>query len=223
MMFLLALVFPVLAFSQAPSWRQPAPAAVVGADAPTGKGADAPRTVYRDRIVRDTVKLMDTLVRLDTVYRVDTIRDTVQAFPVQYRYVIRYALTGINVETKNPEWLDYSSLSEIIARDTATLKVGVETVRALGVIIDQFGNRIPQQDIVTTGFTIQVFGDRATIEYRGKNSIAVFAGSFDRNGFLIATGEIADNSLLLNFFPFNLFFGASRKKIIIEITREAYL
>jgi hypothetical protein len=182
-----------------------------------------PRVVYRDRRVIERVTDTVFVSLFDTVRVVDTIRDTVPAFPAQYRYSIRYALTGINIESKNPEWLDYASYSEIVARDTATLKVGVETIRTLGTMVDQHGNRFPQQDIITTGFTIQVFGDRATIEYRGKNSIAVFSGSFDRSGLLVATGEISETSLLGSFFPFSLFFGTGKKRIIIEILREAYL
>lgn len=217
-LFLFLFLCAVDLYSQ-PSWRSPAaPPAGAGAQATVPAGdAASPKVVYRNRIVRDTLRLVDT-VRV-----VDTIRDTVPVLPVQYKYVIRYALTGINVDTKNPEWLDNASYSEIIARDTATLKIGVETIRTLGIMVDQYGNRFPQQDIITTGFTINVRKDNASIEYRGNNSIAVFSGAFDISGFLIATGEITETGVLASFFPFNLFFGTSRKKIIIEITREAYL
>jgi hypothetical protein len=184
---------------------------------PAGEAASSPKVVYRSRIVRDTLRLVDT-VRV-----VDTIRDTIPVFPVQYRYRIHYALTSLNVEISNPEWLDYASYSEIVARDTAMLRIGSEDVRTLGSIIDQFGNKIPQQDIITTGFTINVRRDMAVIEYRGKNSVALFSGSFDLSGFLIATGEISETGILASFWPFSWFFGTSKKRIIIEITREAYL
>ena len=219
MLVFLLLLFAVNLHSQ-PSWRTAAPAAGAGAQAtaPVAGAASSPRVVYRDKIVRDTVRMVDTLVRVDTV----RVSDTVRVLPVQYKYVIRYALTSINVDSKNLEWLDDASVSEIIARDTATLKVGVETIRTLGIVVDQYGNRFPQQDIIVAGFTINVFGDRANMEYRGKSSVAVFSGSFDLSGFLIASGEISETNFLASFFPFSLFFGSSRKKIVIEIVREAY-
>jgi hypothetical protein len=207
-----------------PSWRSALPAgAGAQASAPAGGQPSPAKIVYRLKTVRDTVRVADTLVRLDTVVVRDTVRDTVQVLPAQYKYVIRYALTSINVDTKNPEWLDNASHSEIVARDTATLKIGVETIRTLGTMVDQYGNRFPQQDIITTGFTISVRKDMAVIEYRGKNSIAVFSGGFDSSGFLIATGEITETGFLASLFPFSLFAGTGRKRLIIEITREAYL
>jgi hypothetical protein len=215
----LVLAFSVFAFAQ-PAWlttvqppAQPSQPPAV-APAPVAK----PITVYKDRIVRQT----DTLRALDTIVRVDTIIDTVQVLPMQHKYKIRYALTKLNVEITNPEWLDYASYNEIIARDTATLKMGVEEIRTLGNTIDSFGNHIPQTDIITTGFTINIFGQRATIEYRGKSTLALFSGSFDNSGFLLANGEITETSMLASFFPFSLFFGSSKKRIIIEIIREAY-
>jgi hypothetical protein len=172
------------------------------------------RVVYR----KDTVKVYDTV----NVVRVDTIRDTVYYWNSQYKYIVRYALTSLNVDITNPEWLDYASVNEIVARDTATLRIGSEEIRTLGNLIDQFGNKIPQTDIITTGFTIQIFKDRAIIEYRGKNSLAMFSGNFDSAGFLFATGEITETGFLSSFFPFSLFFGSSKKRIIIEIMREVY-
>jgi hypothetical protein len=166
--------------------------------------------------VHDTVVRVDTLVQMDTIVRVDT----VMQWNAQYKYTIRYALTALNVEITSPEWLDYASVNEIFARDTATLRVGAEEVRTLGSIVDQFGNKIPQTDIVTTGFTIQVLKDKVMIEYRGKNSLAVFSGNFDNEGFLFAAGEITESGFLASFFPFNLFFRSGKKKIIIEIVRE---
>jgi hypothetical protein len=212
---LLLAFFASLASSQ-PAWLgtpQPSQPPTV-APAPVAK----PITVYKDRIVRQT----DTLRVLDTIVRVDTIIDTVQILPMQYKYKIRYALTKLNVEITNPEWLDYASYNEIIARDTATLKMGVEEIRTLGNTIDSFGNHIPQTDIITTGFTINIFGNRATIEYRGKSTLALFSGGFDNSGFLLANGEITETSMLASFFPFSLFFGSQKKRIIIEIIREAY-
>jgi len=227
--FLFAALFfllPVSALSQSslrPSWLSPPPSP---AAMPPGGGGDAVssssfRPVVKVRTVRDTVRIVVS----DTVYsvRVDTVRDTVVFFPVQYKYTVRYALTSLNVDIRNPEWLDYASVSEIVARDTATLRVGSEEIRTLGNMIDQFGNSFPQQDIITSGFTINVFGDRANIEYRGKTSIAVFSGSFDASGFLFATGEISETSFFAGLFPFSLFFGTNHKRIIIEIRREAYL
>jgi hypothetical protein len=215
------LLFFSFSFSQAPAWLAP-PAAPPPAS-PAAAAVVKPDTVVvskvRIRTVKDTVILVDTL----RIVQKDTVRDTVISFPVQYKYVVRYALTSLNVEMSNPEWLDYASVNEIIARDTATLKIGSEQIRTLGATIDGFGNHIPQTDIITTGFTINIFGNRATIEYRGKNSVAFFAGSFDNSGFLFANGEIAETGFLAGFFPFNLFFGSSKKRIIIEIFREAYL
>ena len=217
--FFFLLFVSVSCFGQ-PSWlplpskpTQPPPPAVQ----PPGGGGEKPRVVYRDkvidRIVRDTVFRVDTIVRVDTVVLV----------PVQYKYIIRYALTALNVDTKNPEWMDYSSTAEIIARDTASLRVGSEDLRQMGNLIDQFGNRIPQYDLITTGFTIQVMRDRATIEYRSAANIALFSGSFDSSGYLIASGEISESSMLAGIFPFNLFMGVSKKRIIIEIVREVLL
>jgi hypothetical protein len=221
------LIFACGIFAQ-PSWRVPAPSpasAPAPAPAPAVEPAPVvsvakPRTVYRDRVVKDTLRIVDTLL----VSKIDTVRimDTVSIMPIQYRYMIRYALTSLNVEMANPEWLDYSSYNEIVSRDTATLKVGSEEIRTLGNTIDQFGNHIPQTDIITTGFTINVFGDRVAIEYRGKTSVAFFSGFFDNSGFLIANGEISETGFLASFFPFNLFFSAGKKRIIIQIHREAY-
>jgi hypothetical protein len=219
-----------LAFTQ-PAWVTPSapapsqPAAPTVAPAPSAPAllapapASKPIVKYKDRIVRqtDTLLITDTLV----ITKIDTVE--ISVLPIQYKYKIRYALTKLNVEITNPEWLDYASYNEIIARDTATLKMGVEEIRTLGNTIDQFGNHIPQTDIITTGFIINVFGNRATIEYRGKTSIAVFSGGFDNSGFLLANGEITETSMLASFFPFNLFFGSQKKRIIIEIIREAYL
>jgi hypothetical protein len=174
------------------------------------------KIVYKDRIVEKIV--LDTVVKVDTV----VVRDTVISPPVQYKYMIRYALTSLNVDMANPEWLDYASYNEIIARDTATLKVGHEEIRTLGSVIDPHGNHIPQTQIITSGFTINVFGSRATIEYRGKSTVALFSGSFDNSGFLIANGEITETGFLASFFPLNLFFSSSKKRIIIQILREAY-
>lgn len=218
MMFVLLLLLFAADLHSQPSWRSTAAGAGAPAPAPAAVERVPSKVVYRNRIVRDTVRMVDTLVRVDTV----RVTDTVQVLPVQYKYVIRYALTSINVDSRNPEWLDNASISEIVARDTATLKVGVETIRTLGSMVDQFGNRFPQQDVIVTGFTINVFKDRANMEYRGKNSIAVFSGAFDSSGFLVASGEITETGFFASFFPFSLFAGASRKKIIIEITREAY-
>jgi len=221
--FVLLLVFFCNAVSQAPSWRQQPPPVTAGAGAgvAVAPASSSSRVVYKTKLVSK----VDTLRVLDTVFisKVDTIRDTVNLMPVQYKYIVRYALTALNVEMSNPEWLDYASYNEIIARDSATLRIGTEEIRTLGSVIDQFGNKIPQTDIVTTGFTIQIKGDNAVIEYRGKNSLAVFSGSFDNSGFLLATGEITEANFLASFFPFNLFFRAGKKKIIIEILREAYL
>jgi hypothetical protein len=206
------LLLSGFAFGQ-PSWLQPSqPSPVV--QLPPALQPVKPKTVYRV----DTVKVRDTV----EVVRVDTIRDTVSAFPVQYKYTIRYALTSLNVDMSNPEWLDYASVNEIFARDTATLRIGSEDIRTLGSLIDQFGNKIPQTDIVTTGFTINIFKDRANIEYRGKSSLAMFSGNFSDSGFLFATGEITETGFLASFFPFSFFFGSSKKRIIIEIMREVY-
>jgi hypothetical protein len=205
--FLLFQCSPALA---APSWLP----AFGGSSSSAVAAAAKPRVVVKS--VHDTIVRIDTLVKIDTLVRVDT----VMQWNTQYKYTIRYALTALNVDIANPEWLDYAAVNEIIARDTATLRVGSEEIRSLGNIVDQFGNKIPQTDIVTTGFTIQVLKDRVMIEYRGKNSLAVFSGNFDNEGFLFATGEIAESSFLANIFPFNLIFGVSKKKIIIEIMRE---
>jgi hypothetical protein len=209
--FLFLFLFAANVFSQVPSWLVP----------PSLKKdtANAVKPVYRTKVVRDTVLRIDTVLRVDTVQTVDT----VYHWNMSYKYVIRYALTSLKVDIDNPEWLDYSSVSEIVARDTATLRIGSEEIRTLGNIIDQFGNRIPQQDIITAGFTIQVMGDKVVIEYRGKNSVAMFSGNFDFSGFLVATGEIAETNFFASFFPLNLFFGTAKKRIIIEITREVYL
>jgi len=224
MIFFLVLFLTICANSaNTPSWRAPVPSSSSVHASSSSSGRDVVRI---RQIVHDTVHVKQVVVDTVLILKNDTIRivDTVKtAPPVQYKYVIRYALTSFNVSAKNPEWLDNASHSEVIARDTATLKIGVETVRTLGVIIDQFGNRVPQTDLITTGFTINVFGDRAFIEYRGEKSLAVFSGGFDSSGFLIATGEITETSFFTEWWPFNLFFSASRKKIIIEITREAYL
>ena len=207
------LLLSCFAFSQ-PSWLQPSQPSPPVVQLPPALQPVKPKTVYRV----DTVKVRDTV----EVVRVDTIRDTVSAFPVQYKYTIRYALTSLNVDMSNPEWLDYASVNEIFARDTATLRIGSEDIRTLGSLIDQFGNKIPQTDIVTTGFTINIFKDRANIEYRGKSSLAMFSGNFSDSGFLFATGEITETGFLASFFPFSFFFGSSKKRIIIEIMREVY-
>jgi len=216
--FLLLLFLGVLiahvSAEPVPSWRTAA--------SPVVAGSPPPRSIVKH--ITDTLRIVDTVtvtvVRTDTLHVIDT---TIVLRPIQYKYVVRYALTALNVDISNPEWLDYASYNEIVARDTATLRIGTEEVRELGSIIDQFGNKIPQTDIVTTGFTIQVFGDRVVIEYRGRNSLAVFSGNFDINGLLFATGEITEANFLASLFPFNFIFRSGKKKIIIEILREAYL
>jgi hypothetical protein len=225
---LLLILLPVVCMSQPsvrPFWLQTPPPPPAASQPPGGGGNGGGDSVQKPVVKRITVRDTVRIVSLDTVYlsKTDTVRDTVVSFPVQYKYTVRYALTSLNVEIRNPEWLDYASVSEIIARDTATLRIGSEEVRTLGNMVDQFGNRFPQQDIITTGFTINIFGDRANMEYRGKSSVAVFSGNFDNSGFLIATGEIAESSFLGSVFPFSLFFGVSKRRIIIEILREAYL
>jgi len=216
--FIILVCFFGVVYSQAPVWRQQPPPVTP----PGGAGVAVPPAAVevRTKVVRkvDTLRVRDTV----TVVKVDTIRDTVVSSPVQYKYVVRHALTSLNVEILNPEWLEYASYNEIFARDTATLRIGTEEVRTLGSVIDQFGNKIPQTDIITTGFTIQVTNDKVSIEYRGKNSLAVFSGYFDSSGFLFATGEITETSFLASFFPFNLFFGTGKKRVIIEIKRETY-
>jgi len=212
-LFLLLCVYVCKALASPPAWRIAPPV--------VSSSSSAPAVVYRVKHVTDTLRITDTV----TVQRTDTLRisDTISVYPVQHKYVVRYALTALNVDMANPEWLDYASYNEIVARDTATLRIGAEEIRELGSAIDQFGNKIPQTDIVTTGFTIQIFGDRATIEYRGKNSVAVFSGNFDANGLLYAIGEVTETNFLASIFPFNFIFKSGRKKIIIEILREAYL
>lgn len=210
------LALAVYGYSQLPSWLSSRPAAGAGVQ-PLPAAAEKPKTVVKT--VRDTITIMDTVTVTDTV----TIIDTIVAWPVQYKYNIRYALCNINISTDGVEWHDYSSFAEIVARDTATLRVGSEDLVFYGNIIDQFGNRLPQYNLITTGFTISVQNDRAVIEYRGKNSVAFFSGSFDPSGYLVATGEIEDSGLLANMFPFSLFFGSNRKKVIIEIVREVFL
>jgi len=213
--FLLLLVFITLLFAT-PSWLSLGGNNNSGGSGSSGaavKRVAVHDTVYVDRVQFDTVVVVDTVVKIDTVVKL----------PVQYKYVVRYALTSLNVEMTNPAWLDYASVNEIVARDTATLRIGSEEIRTIGNIIDSWGNKVPQQDIITAGFTININGDRVVIEYRGKNSLAMFSGSFDKDGFLFATGEITESSFALDFFPFNLFFGASKKRIIIEIFREVRL
>ena len=211
------LLFSGFVFCQ-PSWLRPSQSSPVvqlpPSLQPSSPVVSKPRAVVRV----DTIRVYDTL----EVVRVDTIRDTVFHWNAQYRYIVRYALTSLNVDMNNPEWLDYASVNEIVARDTATLRIGSEQIRTLGNLIDQFGNKIPQTDIITTGFTIQIFKDRAIIEYRGKNSLAMFSGNFDSSGFLFATGEITETGFLASLFPFSFFFGTSKKRIIIEIMREVY-
>jgi len=208
---LFLFVLAVSAYSQLPGWLSPP-----RKDAPKSDSSVSVKTVYKTKTVRDTLFVRDTLSRVDTVVRVDTLYH----WNSQYKYTVRYAFTSLNVDISNPEWLDYAAVNEIVARDTATLRIGSEEVRTLGSIIDRFGNKIPQTDIITTGFTIQVLRDKVVIEYRGKNSLAMFSGNFDSHGFLVATGEITETHFLSSFFPFNLFFGSSRKKIIIQILRE---
>ena len=210
-LFVLMLMAGV-SFSQIPNWLVPPKKDSVGLK------KDSVVTVYRTKTVRDTVVFRDTVVVRDTVQKTDTL----YFWNTQYKYIVRYALTSLNVDISSPQWLDYASVNEIVARDTATLRIGSEEIRTIGNIVDQFGNKIPQQDIITAGFTINILKDRVVIEYRGKNSVAYFSGNFDSFGFLYAVGEISETSLLASFFPFNLFFGASRKKIIIEIVREVY-
>jgi len=204
------LLFANFVCSQIPSWLSPPKKDTVK--------SEPVKTVYRTKTVRDTVFLRDTVVVNDTIQKTDTL----YWWNTQYKYTVRYALTSLNVDISNPQWLDYASVNEIVARDTATLRVGSEEIRTIGNIIDQFGNKVPQQDIITAGFTINILRDRAMIEYRGKNSVAYFSGNFDSFGFLYATGEIAETSFLASFFPFSLFFSTSKKRIIIEIMREVY-
>jgi len=212
-------LFLLITFSfGAPGWLPFGSVGSGGVNSSGGAIGDNPRPRTTTKVVRDTLFVRDTLYfdRVDTIIKVDTI----QVFPIQYKYVVRYALTSLNVSLNNPEWLDYASVNEIVARDTATLRIGSEEVRTLGYIIGEFGNKVPQTDIITYGFTIQISGNRVVIEYRGKNSLALFSGSFDNDGFLTATGEITENSFIPDFFPFNLFFNVGKKRIIIEIIRE---
>jgi len=214
--FLFLFLFAANSYSQLPNWLAPKPKA----DTAKLDTAKPSKVVYKTRVKTDTLFVRDTLLKIDTLVKVDTLRDTVYHWNAQYKYRIRYALTSLNVDISNPEWLDYASVNEIMARDTATLRIGSEEVRTLGNIIDNFGNKVPQTDIVTTGFTIQILGDKVVIEYRGKNSLAMFSGNFDNHGLLFATGEITETQFLASFFPLNLFFYSSKKKIIIEIFRE---
>jgi len=207
--FLFLLV--VVSLSAPPSWL---PFGSQG-NASSSSGS---KPVIKTKVVHDTITVLktDTIMQVDTIVKVDT----VMQWNTQYKYTVRYALTKLNVDITNPEWLDYAAVNEIVARDTATLRIGTEEIRSLGSIIDQFGNKVPQTDIITTGFTIQIMKDKVVIEYRGKNSLAVFSGNFDNEGFLFATGEITETSFLASFFPFSLFAGSGKKKIIIEIMRE---
>ena len=222
--FLFFLIAFSFSYSQAPGWLS-RPALPSSASAPSSS-SEKPKVVYRTKVETrvDTVRVFDTV----RTVRVDTIRDTVPVpvLPLQYKYVIRYALAAVNIELNKSkklgsgfDWSDHASVSEIFARDSATLRVGVEEIRTLGHIIDQFGNRIPQQEVITTGFTINVLGDRAVIEYRGSKSVALFSGNFV-DGYLLASAEIEDSGIVAEIFPFNLFFGTNRKRVIIEIVRE---
>jgi len=214
--------FCLLFFSCEPAFSQSPPSWLSPPSLPSSSSQVVPvppvRVVERVKVRTDTVSVKVT----DTVYvaRTDTVRDTVSLLPAEYRYVIRYAICGVNVSTKTLDWQDYSSVAEIVARDEATLRVGDESLREVGSIIDNFGNKIPQQQVITTGFTIQIDGVKSVIEYRGKNSVAFFSGSFDSSGYMIATAEIDDSGFLVKFFPFNFFFGTGKRKIIIEIVRE---
>jgi len=210
--FLFLLLFVANSYSQMPSW-------LLGSPKKDSTAKESPKVIYKTKNIIDTVFVRDTIIKNDTLL----ITDTLYHWNTQYKYTIRYALTSLNVDLSNPEWLDYASVNEIISRDTATLRIGNEEIRLLGNIIDQFGNKIPQNDIITAGFTINIFKDKVFIEYRGKNSLALFSGSFDESGFLIATGEISETNFLASFFPFNLFFRSGKKRIIIEVIREVYL
>jgi len=222
--FFFLLLLSASLFAQ-PSWLSPQPPALPGVHPPQAAAVKA-RTVVKKDTVRITVK--DTVVKKDTVYLLPEntkYKYKLQVCNLDYNRLISLKINLVSFDfyrdildnLNNEEKMKNCYFSSAYSDTNYIYSYGMETMRTIGYIYDNYGNKLEQTEKLLTGVTLSVKGESVKFDYL-ENKKLMLQNTFN-------DGQVnfyADYTLFEYRCNFWIFCNSVQKKqyLFLNLTRE---